>query len=98
MHSATDTTCGATSWSTLTIGRSLRLSALGSVMNANSSSVNSSSCARKLNRLDIEHPAFLCHVALKQRKQQTSLHYKDLPISQRSEASCERAAFLAAFR
>src|SRR5579875_2656179 len=53
MHSATETIWGRTSCRTLIIARSLRLSALGSVMNAKSSSVNFSSSARKRETLDI---------------------------------------------
>src|ERR1700730_7147943 len=54
MHSATDTMWGATSCSTLIIARSLRLSALGSVTNAKSSSVSFSSSASKRKMLDTE--------------------------------------------
>src|SRR5947199_9845921 len=52
MHSATEIIWGATSCNTLVIARSLRLSALGSVTNAKSSSVNFSSSERKRKMLD----------------------------------------------
>src|SRR5215470_18220226 len=53
MHSATSTIWGTNSCNTLTIARSLRLSALGSVINAKSSSVSSSSWASNWKMLDI---------------------------------------------
>src|SRR5579884_576893 len=56
MHSATDMTCGAISCRTLAIARSLRWSALASVMKANSSSVNASSFDSSLKTL----PIILC--------------------------------------
>ena len=54
MHSATETICGIVSCKTLIIARSLRLSALGSVINAKSSSVSFSSLARNWNRFDTD--------------------------------------------
>src|SRR5579885_1002598 len=53
MHSATETICGKTSCRTLIMARSLRLSALGSVIKAKSSSVSFSSSARKRKTLDM---------------------------------------------